>query len=88
MISPFVVHWNSPAVEFIDENGGGSVYGYAKRPRERAAKKSSRSDTQLAKRSQIFDVALGQPGRSEFIEENGGGPGVRLKKTTKGKGRK
>ena len=24
----------------------------------------------------------------EFIEENGGGPGVRLKKTTKGKGRK
>ena len=24
----------------------------------------------------------------EFIEENGGGPGVRLKKSTKGKGRK
>ena len=24
----------------------------------------------------------------EFIEENGGGPGVRLKKTAKGKGRK
>ena len=27
-------------------------------------------------------------GGIEFIEENGGGPGVRLKKTTKGKGRK
>jgi hypothetical protein len=24
----------------------------------------------------------------EFIDENGGGPGVRLKKSTKGKGRK
>jgi hypothetical protein len=27
-------------------------------------------------------------GGVEFIEENGGGPGVRLKKTAKGKGRK
>ena len=27
-------------------------------------------------------------GGVEFIDENGGGPGVRLKKSTKGKGRK
>ena len=27
-------------------------------------------------------------GGIEFIDENGGGPGVRLKKSTKGKGRK
>ena len=65
------------------------MYGYAKRPRERAANRLSRWDTQLAKRIEFFAVALGQPlGRSEFIDENEGGPGVRSKKTAKGKGRK
>ena len=114
------------------------VYGYAKRPRERAANKLSRPAPQLAKRSQFLLLLLrtaGWGGRSsltktvaarcapeevnkgkrpkvklrlnpvrrnepkflndymearwlEFIDENGGGPGVRLKRSTKGKDRK
>ena len=45
-------------VEFIDENGGGPVDGYAKRPRERAANRLSRPDTQLAKRSNFLLLLL------------------------------
>ena len=60
------------------------MYGYAKRPRARAANRLSPRTPQLAKRSQflllLWDSRLG---RSEFIDENGGGPGVRLRTAAK-----
>ena len=61
MISPFVVHWNSLESNSSAKTAEAPVYGYAKRPRERAANRLSRPDTQLAKRIQFFAVALGQP---------------------------
>ena len=42
----------------------------------------------MAKQAKKFRDALGQRRAVEFIDENGGGPGVRLKKSIKGKGRK
>ena len=56
-----VVHWNSPESNSSTKTAEASVYGYAKRPRERTAKRLSRPDTQLAKTIQFFAVALGQP---------------------------
>ena len=65
------------------------MYVYAKRPRTRAANRVSRPDRPIGETKPNFlnDYMGGALGW-EFIDENGGGPGVRLKKSTKGKGRK
>ena len=60
-MSPFVVLRSSPVSNSSTKTAEAPVYGYAKRPRERAANRLSRPDTQLAKRIQFFAVALGQP---------------------------
>ena len=49
---------------------------------------AERSVTVEAKQSRRNSRGLSNVAGIEFIEENGGGPGVRLKKSIKGKGRK
>ena len=54
------------------------VYGYAKRPRTRAANRLNRRTPQLAKRSQFFCCCSGTAGWGWWR------PGVRLKRSNKG----
>ena len=66
------------------------MYGYAKRPRERAANRL-RPDAQTTRPGETKPNSSMITWRRvglEFIDENGGGPAVRLKKSPKGKDRK
>ena len=55
------------------------MYGYAKRPRTRAANRLSRPDTPFGETKSNSSMITWRRIGLEFIDENGGGPGVRLK---------
>jgi hypothetical protein len=75
-------------VEFIDENGGGPGLRLRKRPRAKPSIRRAEltdSETSMTAANDLAVRRALELAGVEFIDENGGGPGVRLRKPPQGK---